>query len=192
MKVTQEQLIEIIADSDAKEISVNSESDVTKKMNKTGNPFFEKEGRKMVPLHTVTKQTIAPYGFGGNYGDRVSKALTMSGSDANYEVSQKTWAETVVPGKVIRHKEKGTYYLIVYNEPTKMGDVVDAETSYFVDGKPATEQEVKTITEFTPHSDSYKKQRDAGVDEGYEVITMTISFDNIKSVVLGNTLYELQ
>lgn len=190
MKVTQEQLIDILRDTDADNVTVLSETPV--KMNKTGNPFYTKEGRGYIEVNVVTKRTISTYGFNLNYKDEVEKELKRAGKEGEYQVKERAWAETVVPNKVIRHKGNGTLYLVVYNSFILNHPAIEKESEYYVDGVPATEEQMETIFQFEIGHSGVKKQEDAGLSEENQVSQQTIKFDNIISIVIGNTMYELE
>lgn len=190
MKVNQNQLVEILRDTDADNVTVLSETPV--KMNKTGNPFYAKEGRKMVEVNVVTKRTINTYGFNLNYKDEVNRELKNAGKEADYQAAERSWAETVVPNKVIRHKGNGTLYLIVFNSFIANKPTIAKESEYYVDGIPATDEQMEIISQFEiGHTSGVKKQEDAGLTWENQVSTQTIKFDNIISIVIDNTMYEL-
>ena len=62
MRITQQQLIDILDNTDANNVTLLYETPV--KMNKKGNPFFVKEGRAFVQVNSVTKKVIDTFGFG--------------------------------------------------------------------------------------------------------------------------------
>ena len=78
MRITQQQLIDILDNTDANNVTLLYETPV--KMNKKGNPFFVKEGRALVQVNSVTKKVIDTFGFGLNYTDEVNRELKNAGA----------------------------------------------------------------------------------------------------------------
>lgn len=209
MRVTPEQLIEILDKSDAKEITIGHYSDVEmykditsfNKMlaagkitreeipSETVNPFYTKEGRKYVPTAEVKAYTIGVFGFGDEYAERVNKAIRMNGD----QVEKKEWKVPVVPNKVYKHNVTGTLYIQVYEDPLSIDDGHERQMSLLVDGRDATPEEAEIINQWRYRSSggSFKKQLDAGVGEGYEVNVKTFKFVNIEFVDIDNQVYEL-
>jgi len=192
MKVTQDQLIDILADSDESYITVFAETPV--KMNTTGNPFYKKEGRaKAVPINIVTKRYVATYGF-GNYKEEIEKRLRRKGIEGSYETKPQPWKEIIVPDRVCKNKNTGEFYLMYFLEDMFSTHPTNAEkeVEYLVDGVPATDEQMRIIDEFEIHSSSnVKKQEDAGLSWEEQLLPRILKFDNIISVALGNTMYEL-
>ena len=190
MRVTQNQLVDILEKTDADNVTVLYEKPV--KMNKRGNPFFEKQGNTLVPIHDVTKRVIDTFGFGRNYAKEVNKELKRQGKEANYEAKNIPWKDTVVQDKVYRHKENGTLYLQVFMMFLPNTPIVERTTEYFVDGEPATDEEMRIIDEFeVSNTSGVKKQELAGLTNENQVKPNTIKFDNIISIVVDDTMYEL-
>ena len=197
-QITQDQLIDIIAQSDANHVTVKYSKPVD--MNVTGNPFFVKEGRKSVPVKVPVKTTTALYGFGINYGQAVNKAIRNNGGETEYEVQEPSWAESVIKDKVIRHKGTGAYYLRVYPAWFIPGldDIPEPETTYYIDDldgnelREPTEQEMEDILKFMKHqSGVVQKQANAGLGEYDQIQVQNIKFDNIDGIDIDNELYEL-
>lgn len=191
MRITQQQLIDILDNTDANNVTLLYETPV--KMNKKGNPFFVKEGRALVQVNSVTKKVIDTFGFGLNYTDEVNRELKNAGADANYQAGEVSWAETVVPNKVIKHKTTGKYYIKIFNSYIAGKPMVERTVEYFVDGQPATDEQMKTINEFEIKTDgNIKKQEIAGLSNAEQVKMQTINFDNIISIVVDDVMYELK
>ena len=189
MRVTQQQLVDILDNSDASSIIVVYEKPV--KMNKTGNPFYVKEGRASVLQNDVTKRVVDSFGFGMNYVNMVNRRIRANGGEGNYQAKKVEWAEDVILHKVVRHKVTGQLYLIVF--PTEGDMEIERVTEYYVDGEPATDEQMEIISKFEVKSSGIvKKQAEAGLTEYDQVPYNTIKFDNIISVVLDNHLYELK
>ena len=191
MRITQQQLIDILDNTDANNVTLLYETPV--KMNKKGNPFFVKEGRTLVQVNSVTKKVIDTFGFGLNYTDEVNRGLKSAGADANYQAGEVSWAETVVPNKVIKHKTTGKYYVKIFNSYIAGKPMVERTVEYFVDGQPATDEQMKTIKEFEIKTDgNIKKQEIAGLSNAEQVKMQTINVDNIISIVVDDVMYELK
>ena len=191
MRVTQQQLIDILENTDANNVTLLYETPV--KMNKRNNPFFVQEGRAWVQQNSVTKRVVDTFGFGLNYTDEVNKELKSNGAEANYQAGEVSWAETIVPNKVIKHKGTGKYYIKIFRSSIANHPVVERTVEYFVDGEPATDEQMRIIEEFEVKTDgNVKKQETAGLSNENQVKMQTIAFDNIISIVVDNTMYELK
>lgn len=182
MKITKEELSAILTKSTANEISVVTYGEA--KMNKKGNPFFAKEGRSFVAVNEVTKRTKVTYDFGGDYETRVNEALVADGSNGTFNASGLPWGEWAEYGKIIRNGEK-LYIRVYINRDNK------AETTFYVDGKQATDEQVNTIKEFTPEKKEKAKQANEGLVAEKQVIPNVVDFDKIESIEIDGVEYEL-
>ena len=186
-KVSKEQLIKVLENSNADTIEVTFTKSV--KMNKKNNPFFHKSGRSFVQDNDVTKRVTSVYGFGKNYAEEVNKAIRdcSTGEPALFEAKAVNWAETVVKDKVIRHKELGTLYLKVFVEKENK----PAET-YYVDGVEANDEQMRIINENEQRNyGSIKTQENAGLEQPNQILTITINMDGIEHVSIDGEVYEL-
>lgn len=158
------------------------------KMNKKENPFYRKEGRSFVEISIVEKEIRATYEFGANYADKINEALKEKGLDGNFQTKERGWAETVIKDKLIRHKEKGNLYVKVYASD----DEDNMECSYYIDGNPASPEDLETIKKFEIKKDkSIKTQESAGLEKSEQVKTFLITLDNIKEFTLDSETYTI-
>lgn len=184
-QITKSELSQILANTDATEIIVSTRGEV--KMNKTNNPFYEKQGRSWVAKDLVEKCQTSEYSFGGNYEERVNEALVADGSAGTFEAAALTWGEWEIEGKVITHN--GKLYVRCY---IVEGSGQNVATTYFVNGEVATEEQVKTIKEFTPTHKPSAKQSNEGLEQGKQIIPNNIDFDKIVCISIGGEVYEIK
>lgn len=90
-----------------------------------------------------------------------------------------TWVENQ-ENKLIEHK--GELYLRFYGvQNSKM------ECSYFVGGKPATDEQIALIKQYTERKESATQTR-AGLTEN-QVVARCVKIDNILSITINGTAY---
>lgn len=172
--------------------SINGETTITlvtkgeAKLNKTDNPFYEKQGRTWVAKDIVEKISTSEYAFGGSYEERVNEALVADGSVGDFKTASLPWGEWIVEGKTISHNGK-VYARCYIVEGTS--NVVSVE--YTVNGKPATEKQIEAIKQFTPEKKQSAKQEAAGLERGKQVIPNNIDLDKVVSAVIDGVDYEI-
>lgn len=182
-KVTKNELIQLLDKTNAETITIVQRKEA--QMNKTDNPFFHKEGRKMVPDHKVEKQSKVVYLYGGgSYEERVNEALRADGSTNEFKGGALKWGEWFVQNKIIMHQDQ--FYVRVYVDKDNTPNV-----QYFVDDKPATDEQVKTIKEFEVKSSGSAKQANEGLSEEKQIIPNNIRFDTIITIEIDGVEYEI-
>ena len=154
---------------------VTIESTTTPKMNKTNNPFY---GR-------VTKHSIySSVCLGRNY----QKTCTNRGDSETYGEYQvekpkgRTWVQ--FPFILCADKDATQKYLrIAKNENSTIN------STWYVDGRKATESEIAEIKTFlTSHSSGCKKQAAYGIQKEVEVFDL--KFESITLLKQGEEVYE--
>jgi hypothetical protein len=182
-QISKNDLIQLLDKTSAETITIVQRREA--KMNKTNNPFYHKEGRKMVPDYKVEKQSKVTYLYGGgSYEERVNEALRADGSTNEFTGSGLRWGEWFIQNKVILYQ--GQFYVRAYVDK---GNTPDVE--YFVDDKPATEQQIKDIKEFEIESSGSAKQANEGLSEEKQIIPNNIRFDTIVTIEIDGTEYEI-
>ena len=185
-QVTRQELIDILDKTDADRLVVTIYREI--KMNKTGNPFYQKVGRAYEPMFKVEKKTKASYLYGGNYKERVDEALKADGSaNADFQTEGLRWGKWWIKDKVIEHN--GSFYIRTYLDR----DGLPKSSEYFVDGVPATEEQLKDIKAFEI-CDSFcgsKKQLEEGLSADKQVIPNNIKFENIQEIEIGGETYKI-
>ena len=184
--VTEDVLLQLLSDTKENRISILYRKPV--KMSKKENPFYRKEGRSFIETAKVEKEVEATYEFGVNYSEKVNEALKEKNTEENFEAKTTSWAETVVKDKIVRHKETGKLYIKVYplKEETPM------KVSYYVDEKPASEEDMKTIDKFEIRKDaSVKTQENAGLEKSEQIKTFLIDLSNVIKITIGDEEYSL-
>ena len=181
--VNSEELIEILKATTAEEITLTTSTEV--KMNKRGNSLVE-NGNK------VTKTTSATYQFGGSYEERINESIDSS---IGYKAKPLPWGSWVngAEGKVIKHtktdkegNETTNYYLRYYN-PTS-----EVSTTTFVDGKFATDEQMKIINQFTPKKKETKVVTESGTEVENKVKTNVVNFANIVTIEIDGEVYKVE
>lgn len=142
-------------------------------MRKTGNPYVNR-----VEKISTYKNAI----LGVSYENTVNNRLERLGESAVYEAS-------APKGKLYYNdffyqssKDENVFYLKlgIYPKTTEIS------SEYYIDGRPATEQEIVELKSFMPNSDGeIKKQSEAGlpIEEQYKMITPKL--ENVVKIIAG-------
>ena len=180
--VNSEELIEILKATSAEEITLTTSTEV--KMNKRGNSLVE-NGNK------VTKTTSATYQFGGSYEERINESIDSS---IGYKAKPLPWGAWVngAEGKVITHtktdkegNETINFYIRYYNATSEVS------TTTFVDGKFATDEQMKIINQFTPKKKESKVITESGAEVENKVKTNVVNFANIVTIEIDGEVYKV-
>lgn len=180
--VNSEELIEILKATSAEEITLTTSTEV--KMNKRGNSLME-NGNK------VTKKTSATYQFGGSYEERINESIDSS---IGYKAKPLPWGAWVegAEGKVITYtksdkegNETTNFYLRYYNATSEVSSTT------FVDGKVATDEQMKIIEQFTPKKKESKVVTESGAEVENKVKTNVVNFGNIVTIEIDGEVYKV-
>ena len=180
--VNSEELIEILKATSAEEITLTTSTEV--KMNKRGNSLVE-NGNK------VTKTTSATYQFGGSYEERINESIDSS---IGYKAKPLPWGAWVngAEGKVITHtktdkegNETTNFYLRYYNATSEVSSTT------FVDGKVATDEQMKIIEQFTPKKKEAKVVTESGTEFENKVKSNVVNFANIITIEIDGEVYKV-
>lgn len=183
-KISENDLIQLLDKTSAETIKVVARKEC--KMNKTNNPFYKKEGRKWVPAVKVEKKNVTEYLYGGGtYQERVNENLKADGSTNEFKGGELPWGEWFILNKIIKYG--ANFYIRCYYDIDNPGT-----KEYFVDGKPATKEQLATIKEWEIDSDyPSKKQLEEGLSAEKQVYPQSIRFDTIVTIEIDGTEYEL-
>lgn len=141
------------------------------RMNKTNNIYY---GR--VKKISVYKNAM----MGCNYGNIVNNRRESEGKTADFG-AQAPKGKTIFNKFFYQSaKEPETFYLkiIFYKTQTKV------ESSYLVDGRPATDQEIQEIKTFMPKPSSAAPYQ--GLEEENEVKIVAPKWDNVLQIKQGD------
>jgi hypothetical protein len=127
----------------------------------------------------VTKRAEGQVQLNYSYGNAVNNRREKEGMDRSFEPEPLRWGEWLVPNKIITHK--GKLYLRYYLIP---GQYLDDE--YFVDGRPATDDELKIINEWKA-----SKKQSSRQEQENKVKLANVTFENIVSLKCGEINYEM-
>ena len=71
-------------------------------------------------------------------------------------------------------------------------DETPTKVSYYVDEKPASEEDMKTIDKFEIRKDaSVKTQENAGLEKSEQIKTFLIDLNNVIKITIGDEEYSL-
>ena len=123
--------------------------------------------------------------------DYASAVQNRSDNTEKYDVEKPkgmTWVKGLEGIILVSDNDPNKFYLrIAENKNTKR------ETTYFVSGRNATDEELTIIKEHLPQSNhTCKKQIDFGVDEENLVIVKSIDLANIVSIKFGDKILTLK
>lgn len=141
--------------------------------------------KKWGVIGVVTKRFDGQVQVGADYENKCNNELERQG-DARTYVSdglRKNCVWEVFP-YVIRNTANGNKYLRFYGVETN----VPSTTEYFVDGRPATADELVIIREYVKSTHKpCKKQIIEGLKK--EIITRDVTFENIDFIKVGGQIY---
>lgn len=83
-----------------------------------------------------------------------------------YIVEQRAWAEDVIPNLIIKHKNTGKHYMVLYSSATK------PQVQYYLNSKPITQEALKKLGIMC---DSYWNKND-------KAAVMTIPVESIRTI----------
>lgn len=150
-------------------VSVSYENE--QKMNKRGNPYY---GR-------VTKRVEGVMQFGYSYENACNNRCAEGVTFVAESLTWGAWVEGF-ENKVIVHKEE--YYLRLYDVYGQKMKV-----TYFVDGVPATEEQITEFMVFVPQSKPSAKQVAHGIER--QVTPRAIKFSNIKEFTINGKSFKM-
>lgn len=155
---------------------VSVTTDTEPRMNKTGNPFYNKETKKF----NVRKVTTTEYRL-SKYEDRVNNNMEKEGMERTFE-SQKPTGRSHVEGTeclLVSDKDPNVFYFMIEcvgnNKP---------RTEYFKDGQPMNETDILIMNDFLIKSGEITSQEQ---EKKVKVITPLVS--NIKRLVTEHVEY---
>lgn len=176
--------VEILSASLKKGASVKVVSFKEAKMNKgtklNRNPFL---GRVYV------QTTLGGWVVGTNYSKSCQNAAKRSGSEETFE-TKKSW-HTYYNDFFEVDKATGTKFYLQLQKSAQTGS--KTEKVYFLDGVPATEEEMNLIEEWLPKSEHKQSssQVDAGVSKEYEREYIVATLADIRTIEQGSFKYNL-
>lgn len=141
------------------------------RMNKTGNPFIDR-----VKKVSVYKNAM----LGCSYENVVNARRENEGKSADFD-AQAPKGKTIFNKFFYQSiKELSTFYLkiIFYKSQTRV------ESSYLVDGRPATDQEIQEIKTFMPKPSSSAQYQ--GLEAEDEVKIVAPKWDNVLQIKQGD------
>lgn len=141
-------------------ITIKTRTDV--KLNKRGNPLKD---AKVEKISTRNCQ------WGVSYANSVNNRLEKNGEERTFVAESLPWGEWKVANKVIEHKG-AIYYRFYVVKNAKV------ESTYYVDGKEATPEQMFIINQFMPKT--YE------ASNGVDVMPYNVNEKNILSVKANN------
>jgi len=152
--ITQSQFVALLdAIKGATIIGIEAQTDTGAR--KTGNPYKD---------CLILKKTRLAAMVGASYERAVNSELlsTGAGSPEFKSAGLPSWAESLIPGKVVRHKTNGTLYIATLSRPGSRKVSPVKILGYFdADGSPISRESAESL--ITPKKES-AKQASAGLD----------------------------
>ena len=136
---------------------------------------------KYVGLGKVEKKVSTNVQINYSYENAVNNRLEKNGLARTFKTESLPWGTWEVVNKIIAHK--GEKYLRTYSIK---GEIPQIE--YFVNGVPATPQEVATIKAYLASKSASAKQSANGLSDN-QVTPRNVKFSNILYLKCGNILY---
>ena len=167
MNITQNELLEIL-NSVEKSTFVNLVTETKVRMNKTGNPFFDK----------VTKKSKSNFLIGNDYGIRVTNNEKKEGIEGNFEVEEMKGKKHVSKCVCIDTKTESVYYLMV-----ERFDEIKPQVEYTFEGNSI---EKHLFESYMVKVSESKKQ----VQEK-KVSVLTFKISNIKEISINKEKYQV-
>lgn len=174
-KRTEEIIKEAIAAGTGK-VYLHTETKV--EMNKKENPLYGLN---------VTRRTRGEYDFNKSYEASVNEALLAEGKSGEFKAKSLPWGHWYegAENKIIEHTNAAgdtNYYLRYY-----MNNDYEVEGEFFVDGNPATAEQIELIEKFSKKkSGGSKLQQEAGVTQEKEVRPLLVNLNNVIEIEFRN------
>ena len=167
MNITQNELLDIL-NSVEKSTFINLVTETKVRMNKTGNPFFDK----------VTKKSKSNFLIGNDYGIRVTNNEKKEGIEGNFEVEEMKGKKHVSKCVCIDTKTESVYYLMV-----ERFDEIKPQVEYTFEGNSIE----KTLFEsyMVKVSESKKQVQEK------KVSVLTFKISNIKEISINKEKYQV-
>lgn len=133
--------------------------------------------------HVVTKEVHANVKVNHNYESSVSNRAEKVGGDSDFTANSLPWGQWVegYENVLIAHNDK-TYVRLYFG----LGFDGVHEVKYFVDGRPATEEEIVAIKASIPEEEGSKKQAESGIALEEQIFPRTLAVENIKVFKCGD------
>ena len=128
----------------------------------------------------VTKVVSKVVQLNYSYENAVNNRLEREGKDRDFEAQSLPWGEWFVANKIIAHK--GKFYLRYYDYNNNV-----LNKAYFVDGMPATDEQLAIIKEYEKASN--KPSNTQGLSEEHEVKPLVVAEENIIALKCGEIDY---
>lgn len=142
----------------------------------------EKCPKKLGIVGSVTKLSKGSVQLFYSYENAVNNRLEKQGDERIFEAQSLPWGEWLIPNKFIRHN--GGLYLRVY---TYDGGII--KSNFFVNGRPATEEENIVIREWKAAKDKTSHTQAAAGLEDNQCKPFSINALNIVTIQSGVCSY---
>lgn len=174
----QNEMISIITNECKKGVfGVSVVTNTEPKMNKRGNDLFGRVRKVSVYTNAV---------LGVSYENAVNGRLERKGEVADYQ-SQKAFGRTYYNAFFDRSdKDESVFYLKI-----GMRANTTIKSTYYVDGRTATAEEMEIIKSFMPQRpDTCKKQEVAGLDAQEQFKVVAPKLENVVRIEFGGRVIE--
>ena len=151
-------------------------------MRKTNNPYIGRV-KKMTSYVAVALAT--------SYENGIHTAQEKSGVTADFKAENKSYMHYINDFVLALNSDESKLYLkMQWSQKMLSNGVTKIESYYIVDGRLATEAEVKEIKSFIPDKKPSQKQLDNGVKLEEIRYYTTTSLDNVLAIKQGSAVWD--
>lgn len=177
VNVSVSELVEVLKGVD-KSTFINVTMETVPTMNKTGNPFYNKENKTF----SVRKLTTCNYLIGNNYENRVNNNMEKEGMETTFESLKPSGKHHVSKCVLVDDKTETVYYLMV-----ERFDEVKPQVEYTKDGLPMNETDRMILNDFLVKSSDSSRQ-----EQERKVSVITPKIENIRELSLNGVRYVVE
>ena len=177
VKLSVNELVNVLKQVE-KSTFINVTMDTEPKMNKTNNPFYDKESKKF----SVRKVTNCNYLIGNDYETRVESNMEKEGVDGTFEAFKPSGKTHVSKCVLVDDKTQSVHYLMV-----ERFDEVKPKVEYLKNGEPMNETDLRLLNDFLVKSSESSRQ-----EQDRKVMVITPKIENIRELSLNGIHYVVE
>ena len=142
--------------------------------------------KKVLDATLIEKVTDKQVQLNSVYQNRVNNKLDREGLDSDFIADKLPYGTWYVPNKIIQ-TTSGALQLRYY----LFNSTYRATTIYLIDGKPATEEQTKTIKAFLDSKTTKNSEKQAahGLTDDKQIVCCNVGFDNILQLKVDGQIY---
>lgn len=177
VKVSVNELVNVLKQVE-KSTFINVTMETVPNMNKTGNPFYDKETKKF----SVRKLTNCNYLIGNDYETRVENNMDKEGINGGFESLKPTGKTHVSKCVLIDDKTQSVHYLMV-----ERFDEIKPKIEYRKNGEPMNEIDLLIMKDFLVKVSENSRQ-----EQEKKVMVITPKIENIRELSLNGIHYVVE